>query len=71
MQLYWENGMIVNENLRTLDEIRERVKVQLKNIRNDHKRVLNPTPYKISVSKHLYDFMHTLWLQYTPIGELI
>lgn len=44
---YWENGRIVRENLDTIDQIKERVRSQLHHLRNDHKRMLNPTPYKV------------------------
>lgn len=39
-------------------------------MREDHLRTLNPTPYKISLSSKLYDFMHTLWLNESTIAEL-
>lgn len=54
----------------TLDEIRQKVQSSLRSLRNDHKRSLNPTPYKVSISDGLYNFMHDLWLQNAPIGEL-
>jgi nicotinate phosphoribosyltransferase len=66
----WENGGLVEENLDSIKQVKERVAKQLLTLRNDHKRMLNPTPYKITVSKQLYEFMHQLWLDYTPIGEL-
>jgi len=34
---------------------------QLKNMRPDHLRHVNPTPYKVALSKELYDMMHDLW----------
>jgi len=67
---YWEDGQIVEQNLATLEQVRDRVKMQINFLRNDHKRILNPTPYKITVSKDLYDYMHELWLEHAPIGEL-
>lgn len=39
-------------------------------MRPDHMRELNPTPYKVSVSAKLYDFIHFLWLNEAPVGEL-
>uniref|UniRef100_A0A1L8DZM0 Nicotinate phosphoribosyltransferase n=1 Tax=Nyssomyia neivai TaxID=330878 RepID=A0A1L8DZM0_9DIPT len=68
-KVYWCDGRVC-QPLSRLDQIRDRVQVSLKTIRNDHKRTLNPTPYKVSVSDHLYNFIHDLWLQNAPIGEL-
>lgn len=67
--LWWDHGKIARD-LPPLDAIRNRVKESLKTLRPDIKRTLNPTPYKVSVSDHLYMFMHELWLQNAPIGEL-
>ena len=80
------------QKLPTLELIRNRVKDSLGTLRNDIKRNLNPTPYKVnliiyylqnhkfniykifqfqvSVSDNLYNFIHDLWLQNAPIGEL-
>lgn len=68
-QIYWRDGRLV-EPLPTLEQVRDTVKRSLKKLRNDHKRTLNPTPYKVSVSVELYNFIHELWLQNAPIGEL-
>ncbi|KAK2581351.1 hypothetical protein KPH14_008118 [Odynerus spinipes] len=68
-RVYWKNGKLC-EPLPTLTEIRSRVQESLKTLRNDHKRNLNPTPYKVAVSDDLYNFIHDLWLQNAPIGEL-
>lgn len=67
--LWWDHGKIARE-LPPLDAIRNRVRESLKTLRPDIKRTLNPTPYKVSVSDNLYMFMHELWLQNAPIGEL-
>ncbi|KAJ1381235.1 Nicotinate phosphoribosyltransferase pncB-type [Sesbania bispinosa] len=58
------------EALPPLKEIRERCINQLEQMRPDHMRRLNPTPYKVSVSAKLYDFIHFLWLNEAPVGEL-
>ncbi|XP_022883410.1 nicotinate phosphoribosyltransferase 1-like [Olea europaea var. sylvestris] len=58
------------EELPPLKLIRERCIKQLDQMRTDHLRRLNPTPYKVSVSAKLYDFIHFLWLNEAPIGEL-
>ncbi|KAI4479057.1 hypothetical protein M0802_014460 [Mischocyttarus mexicanus] len=68
-KVYWKNGKLC-EPLPTLTQIRDRVQESLKTLRNDHKRNLNPTPYKVAVSDDLYNFIHDLWLQNAPIGEL-
>lgn len=69
LQVYWHNGEI-QQTLPTLEEIREKVQSSLRSLRNDHKRTLNPTPYKVSVSDELYSFIHNLWLDNQPILEL-
>lgn len=56
--------------IRPLDQIRDYARDQLSALRPDHLRPLNPTPYKVSVSEHLYDFMHKLWLHEAPISEM-
>ncbi|XP_078040406.1 nicotinate phosphoribosyltransferase isoform X2 [Augochlora pura] len=68
-KVYWKNGKLC-QPLPTLHEIRNRVQESLRTLRNDHKRNLNPTPYKVAVSDDLYSFIHDLWLQNAPIGEL-
>nr|XP_033331436.1 nicotinate phosphoribosyltransferase isoform X2 [Megalopta genalis] len=68
-KVYWKNGKLC-QSLPTLHEIRNRVQESLRTLRNDHKRNLNPTPYKVAVSDDLYNFIHDLWLQNAPIGEL-
>jgi len=65
----WENGKIA-QNMPTLNEIRQNVQESLRTLRQDHKRSLNPTPYKVGVSDDLYHFIHDLWLENAPIGEL-
>ncbi|XP_050097087.1 nicotinate phosphoribosyltransferase isoform X1 [Anopheles aquasalis] len=68
-RVYWTEGRVA-QVLPSLEEVRERVQVSLKTLRQDHKRTLNPTPYKVAVSDNLYNFIHELWLQNAPIGEL-
>jgi nicotinate phosphoribosyltransferase len=53
-----------------LAEVRAHVAEQLRLMREDHLRVLNPTPYKVSVTDTLYSFVHGLWLQEAPIAEI-
>ncbi|KAF3593960.1 hypothetical protein DY000_02028051 [Brassica cretica] len=71
LKCYWRgNADEAREELEPLKEIRNRCIKQLENMRPDHMRRLNPTPYKVSVSAKLYDFIHFLWLNEAPVGEL-
>uniref|UniRef100_A0A914HWY8 Nicotinate phosphoribosyltransferase n=1 Tax=Globodera rostochiensis TaxID=31243 RepID=A0A914HWY8_GLORO len=67
--VYWEDARIVKP-LPSLSQIREHARTSLHSLREDHRRFLNPTPYKISLSQRLYDFFHRIWLQNAPIGQL-
>jgi len=67
-KVMWEAGQMAE--MPTLAQIRENVKESLRTLRQDHKRSLNPTPYKVGVSDDLYHFIHDLWLENAPIGEL-
>ena len=60
----------VLKNLPTIHETRAFVQEQLRNLRPDHLRVLNPTPYKVSISHTLFNFFDELWSQNAPIPEL-
>ncbi|ETN74084.1 hypothetical protein NECAME_13198 [Necator americanus] len=68
-QVFWCNGAIVQE-LPGINTIRDRVNKSLHTLRKDHRRSFNPTPYKVSVSEKLDNFLHALWLQNAPIGQL-
>jgi nicotinate phosphoribosyltransferase len=52
----WENGD-VSINIPSLTKIREKVTSSLETLRQDHKRSLNATPYKVGVSEGLYNFI--------------
>jgi nicotinate phosphoribosyltransferase len=56
--------------LPTLEESRALCQTQIARMREDHLRQMNPTPYKVSVNKGLYDLLHGLWLASTPIRDL-
>ncbi len=47
-KLYWDNGKCVAENMDSLEDARKRLTDQISNLRTDHKRYLNPTPYKVN-----------------------
>ena len=64
----WEDGQSLSKA--NLETARQNAQESLKILRPDHRRSLNPTPYKVSVSDMLYKFVHQLWLENAPIGEL-
>lgn len=68
-KLYWADGQ-VQEDLPTLNRIQKYAKDQLGELRKDHVRDLNPTPYKVSFTEKLFNYMHELWTENIPIGEL-
>jgi len=53
-----------------LQESREYVLAQLRSTREDHLRDINPTPYKVSVSEELYNYVYHLWSEESPVTEL-
>jgi len=53
-----------------LEESRDYVLNQLRSTRGDHLRDINPTPYKVSVSEELYDYVYHLWAEESPVTEL-
>jgi len=71
--LVWdgENGGIPLKLDLCLSTARARCISTIKMMRPDHLRYSNPTPYKVSVSEQLYDFIHKLWLEEAPIGEIV
>eukprot|EP00053_Salpingoeca_punica_P025322 m.16827 g.16827 ORF g.16827 m.16827 type:complete len:627 (-) comp7729_c1_seq1:119-1999(-) len=68
-KLYFSDGKIT-QRLPSLTELRSMVMTRLAAMRKDHLRHLNPTPYKVSVTPRLYDFMHKLWLDRAPVVEV-
>ncbi|MEW5767048.1 MAG: nicotinate phosphoribosyltransferase [bacterium] len=67
-QCVWDGR--INVALPSVEEMRRYTLEQLASMRKDHLRPLNPTPYKVSVSNRLYEFIHDLWLQEAPIPEI-
>eukprot|EP00250_Pteridium_aquilinum_P014671 c22133_g1_i1 orf=378-2051(-) len=68
---FWAGSSgVAKEPLPTLEDVKARCKAQLDAMRPDHLRGLNPTPYKVSVTSKLYEFIHFLWLSEAPVGEL-
>ncbi|ETO09461.1 nicotinate phosphoribosyltransferase [Reticulomyxa filosa] len=54
----------------SLDEIRQFCLERVRNLRKDYKRVVNPTPYKVSVSKKLKDMVQELIEKETPVRTI-
>jgi nicotinate phosphoribosyltransferase len=65
-----EKDEVVCKPLPSIMEIRAFVMEQVKAMRPDHMRAVNPTPYKVSTSEALYDYIHRLWLANAPIAEI-
>ncbi len=64
----WDGKRIYPEIV--LKELRDYVLNQLKSTREDHLRDINPTPYKVSVSEQLYNYVYHLWTEESPVREL-
>jgi nicotinate phosphoribosyltransferase len=65
----WD-GAAQRETITPPGEVRSYVLEQLAEFRQDHLRAVNPTPYKVSVSARLYDFLHDLLASEVPIAEI-
>jgi nicotinate phosphoribosyltransferase len=68
--LVFDHGKVVPGANRSLGDAKKAVEEQLKTLRPDILRYINPTPYKVSVSLNLYNFLHDLWQSETPVPEL-
>ena len=51
-------------------EIRKRVQKQINTFRSDHLRILNPTPYKVSLTSDLYSYMEELREKEMTVKEI-
>jgi nicotinate phosphoribosyltransferase len=71
--LVWDGaqGGVPNDVDVSLGAARRRCGVSMKQMRSDHLRYSNPTPYKVSVSERLFTFIHKLWLEEAPVGEIV
>ena len=57
----FENGEIKTDD--RLDDAKQRCLKGLASLRKDHRRRVNPTPYKVSLSQEMYSFLHEKWLE--------
>jgi nicotinate phosphoribosyltransferase len=64
----WDGKRVYPEA--SLIESRDYVLNQLRSTREDHLRDINPTPYKVSVSEELYNYVYHLWTEESPVTEL-
>jgi nicotinate phosphoribosyltransferase len=69
LHVVYQNGKPMVE-LPNLQSTKAYVQDQLALARPDILRVLNPTPYKVSVSQDLFGFLHELWQAETPVAEI-
>lgn len=67
-ELVWDGKLV--KPFPTVTEVRDTVKRELAKLRTDVVRSTNPTPYKLSVTDELYNYVHNLWLQECPITSL-
>jgi nicotinate phosphoribosyltransferase len=66
LEVVWD-GRLVDGIASDMEECRSYLAQQITGIREDHLRSLNPTPYKVSVSEQLYNFLHELMESEAPI----
>lgn len=64
----WDGRRTVSEQ--SLPHVREYCSSQIRSLRNDHLRTLNPTPYKVSLSNSLYERLYELRQNETPIATI-
>lgn len=64
----WDGGPTIDPP--DLESSRALARRQIRALRADHTRMLNPTPYKVSLSEQLFTFMHDLWRREAPVGEI-
>jgi nicotinate phosphoribosyltransferase len=61
----WEGGALAKP-IPSIAEVRDHRAFQMAHIRTDITRTINPTPYMVSLSENLFQFMHNLWKEYAP-----
>ena len=66
-ELVWDGKLV--KALPSLVDSKNRLQEELKLIRSDITREINPTPYKVSLSSELYDYMMHLWELEVPVRE--
>lgn len=69
LELVFDNGRVVID-LPTPESSRNLCLAEMAEIRPEHVRPVNPVPYRVSLSDSLYETMHKLLKDETPIKEL-
>jgi len=69
LKLYWDQGRVA-QAFQSLDDMRNYALAQVRQMRPDHLRTLNPTPYKISVTEELHKQLYDLWKSEVPIEDI-
>ncbi|KAL6069911.1 Nicotinate phosphoribosyltransferase [Balamuthia mandrillaris] len=69
LELVWDCGRL-KLSLPSLEEIKHRCQQQVAEMREDHLRPLNPTPYKVSLSSKLWNDFNALWQESVPISDI-
>lgn len=66
--LVWDGKLVAP--LPSLEESRAFVQQEIRSLREDHIRFMNPTPYKVSVTQSLYELLHRIWFEEAPLEEI-
>ncbi|MBN2736752.1 MAG: nicotinate phosphoribosyltransferase [Spirochaetales bacterium] len=67
--LVWKGARMIESV--SLHQQRKRLMDQLKIMRDDYARPVNPAQYKVSVTETLFKFLHELWSSEAPIEEIL
>jgi nicotinate phosphoribosyltransferase len=68
LELFFDGALV--KPIPNIHESRALAVEQMGDLRPDIMRALNPTPYKVSVSQGLFNFITEIWLRDTPIPEI-
>ena len=66
----FHNGHPQSATLRSLSQARQACAKALATFPDEVTRFKNPCPYKVSLTPHLFQTAHDLWLQESPVPEL-
>eukprot|EP00923_Selenidium_pygospionis_P031211 GHVN01055392.1.p1 GENE.GHVN01055392.1~~GHVN01055392.1.p1 ORF type:complete len:495 (-),score=56.04 GHVN01055392.1:154-1638(-) len=69
LNLVWNKGFSVGER-QDIPEARQRCIASLRNLRSDHLRYMNPTPYKVSITSEYQDNFRKCWSESFPVTTI-